>query len=199
MAEFSDLVLPKKGRIRRKSVERMGECGIRLGIYTSLTMRWAEFAELTKRESCGRRPRSEGMRWAMAIGDLPLLSGLKTSMRWHQARQKVLAENVANADTPGFRGKDLKSLTFSSPGTIAEPSGPTMALDVTHPGHIQGRVSAAEFSQAKNEGFEVRPNGNAVNLEDEMIKSGENQIDFQTVASLYQRSLGVIRKAAGKS
>jgi flagellar basal-body rod protein FlgB len=135
----------------------------------------------------------------MAIGDLPLLSGLKTSMRWHQARQKVLAENVANADTPGFKGKDLKSLSFSVPGAIEAPRSPGFTMDLTHPGHIQGVGGSPEFHEGKEASFEVRPNGNAVNLEDEMMKSGENQVDFQAVASLYQRSLGIIRKAVGKS
>ena len=46
----------------------------------------------------------------MAISDLPLLGMLKTRMRWHQARQGILANNVANADTPNFRPSDLRPL-----------------------------------------------------------------------------------------
>ena len=36
----------------------------------------------------------------MAITDIPIFSMLRTRMQWHQERQRVLAENVANADTP---------------------------------------------------------------------------------------------------
>ena len=39
----------------------------------------------------------------MAITDLPLFSMLRTRMHWHQERQRLLAENVANSDTPSFR------------------------------------------------------------------------------------------------
>ena len=43
----------------------------------------------------------------MGITDIPILSMLRTRLDWSQARQRVLAENVANADTPKFRGRDL--------------------------------------------------------------------------------------------
>ncbi|MET0722529.1 MAG: flagellar basal body protein, partial [Tardiphaga sp.] len=38
----------------------------------------------------------------MAINDLPILSALRTKMQWHQERQRVLAENISNANTPNF-------------------------------------------------------------------------------------------------
>jgi flagellar basal-body rod protein FlgB len=43
----------------------------------------------------------------MPISDLPILSVLRTRMQWHQERQRLLAENVANADTPNYRARDL--------------------------------------------------------------------------------------------
>jgi flagellar basal-body rod protein FlgB len=135
----------------------------------------------------------------MAIADLPLLGGLKTSMQWHQSRQKVLAENVANADTPGYRGKDLKALQLGAPGTVARPTMPALALAVSDPGHIPGRTVVETFAAEKVNGFEVTPNGNAVDLEEQMIKSSANQVEFQAVSSLYERSLGLLRKAVSKS
>jgi hypothetical protein len=39
----------------------------------------------------------------MSINDLPTLSILRTKMQWHQERQRVLAENVSNSNTPNFR------------------------------------------------------------------------------------------------
>ena len=45
----------------------------------------------------------------MPVADLPLFSVLKSRMRWFEERQKVLAENVANADTPRYR-TDRKSV-----------------------------------------------------------------------------------------
>ena len=43
----------------------------------------------------------------MGITDIPILSMLRTRLDWSQARQRILADNVANADTPHFRGRDL--------------------------------------------------------------------------------------------
>ena len=48
----------------------------------------------------------------MAISDIPGLSALRTSMQWHQQRQRVLAENVANADTPNYQPVSYTHLTL---------------------------------------------------------------------------------------
>ena len=59
----------------------------------------------------------------MPVSDIPLFSMLRTRMQWHQERQKVLAENVANADTPNFRTRDLKPLDFGSQVQAAGQAG----------------------------------------------------------------------------
>ncbi len=67
----------------------------------------------------------------MSTGDLPLFSMLKTRMRWHQERQKTLAENVSNVDTPGFKARDLKLPTFTQlvdGGKAAVPCGRTPSI-----------------------------------------------------------------------
>ena len=46
--------------------------------------------------------------------------------------------------------------------------------------------------------FETTPNGNAVNLEDEMLKVAQNQSDYQLAASLYSKGLGLMKIAIGK-
>jgi flagellar basal-body rod protein FlgB len=125
-------------------------------------------------------------------------------MRWHQARQSVLAENVSNADTPRYHGKDLKAPDFSrlvGSSGLTTPSLAPVAVAITTPGHIAGRdlFGADGFADTGKKGdFEVRPNGNTVNLETEMVKSSENQIDFQAVSTLYQKSLDMIKEAIGK-
>lgn len=135
----------------------------------------------------------------MAIGDIPLIGALKTKMQWSQARQRVLAENVANADTPRYRAKDLKPPTFEPSGALRAPASPSVAVRTTAPGHIQGRpIGGAAFKTDGKTSFEVTPNGNAVNLEEEMMKAADNQMDYQAVSSLYQRGLGVIKTAIGR-
>ena len=52
----------------------------------------------------------------MSINDLPALSALRTRMQWHQERQRVLAENVSNSNTPNFKPRDLVELKFNEKG-----------------------------------------------------------------------------------
>jgi len=130
----------------------------------------------------------------MPISDLPILSMLRTRMQWHQERQRLLAENVANADTASFRPRDLTPLDFR-PTAAARAGGP-VTLATTQPTHI-ATASTAQFADRRG-GYDVRPTGNAVNLEDEMMKVAANQMDFQAATSLYSRSMGLFRTALGK-
>jgi flagellar basal-body rod protein FlgB len=131
----------------------------------------------------------------VAASDLPLVAMLKTRMHWHQTRQKILAENVANADTPGFKPQDLQDLAFSRSGAVTTASLGVLRTDAGHMTGAPGR-SGEDATGARR--FETTPSGNAVSLEDEMLKSSQNQSDFQLAASLYQKSLQMLRIAAGR-
>jgi flagellar basal-body rod protein FlgB len=127
----------------------------------------------------------------MPITDIPILSMLRTRLEWHQERQRVLAENVANADTPGYRPLDLDPPNFEQ-----ELMGPSVALARTNPEHIASDGEDSRFAANAEPHYEVRPGGNAVNHEDEMMKVASNQMDFDAVADLYSRSLALIKLAA---
>jgi flagellar basal-body rod protein FlgB len=134
----------------------------------------------------------------MAISDIPILSMLRTRLEWAQARQRVLAENVANSDTPGFQARDLTPLKFEAPDQGAAAVTP-VALATTEPGHLAGSAPAqSPFRSERAGGYDVRPTGNAVNLEEEMMKVAANQMDFQTATALYTHSLNLIKIALGK-
>lgn len=137
----------------------------------------------------------------MAITDLPILGMLRARMQWNQARQGLIAENVANADMPGFRPRDLAELRFdAATGAGAGTSASRFpGLTLTSANHIAptGQGGGPETKRAK--AFEIRPSGNGVNLEDEMMKAGDNQSDYQLAASLYQHSLTTLKIAIGKS
>lgn len=146
----------------------------------------------------------EGASCTVSVTDLPILSMLRTRMQWHQTRQKLLSENVANADMPGFKPRDLANPTFDrTSGELAQPSGAitgSSGLAVTSPAHIaltaSGDGPGADPRRFK--GFEIRPSGNGVNLEEEMMKAGDNQADYQLAATLYQKSLETLKIAIGK-
>ena len=130
----------------------------------------------------------------MPISEIPLFSMLRTRMQWHQERQKVLAENVANADTPNFRTRDLRALDFGSQVQAASQ----VRVASTNPAHITGAAANGAFATDRNNKYDVKPAGNAVNLEDEMMKVASNQMDYQAAISLYSRSMGLFRTALGK-
>ena len=135
----------------------------------------------------------------MAITDIPILSMLRTRMQWAQERQRVLAENVANADTPNYRARDLATPKFDEPNQIAPTAVSAVSLMRTESGHIGGvGTSDFGFRTESKDNYEVRPTGNAVNLEDEMMKVAANQMDYQAATALYTRSLNLIKTALGK-
>ena len=130
------------------------------------------------------------------LGSLPLLQALTEKMRWHQSRQQVLAENIANADTPGFIERDLNPLTFDD--EVKSVAQVTVAT--TSPNHIAvSSIDGTDGFGAQKSAFEVTPSGNSVSLEDEMMKVAGNDMDYQTVTALYTRSMAILRTALGRS
>jgi flagellar basal-body rod protein FlgB len=129
----------------------------------------------------------------MPISQIPIFAMLRTRMQWHQERQNLLAENVANVDTPRFRPRDL------APPDPARAQ-PVAAVGVarTHSAHAAGSASAARFEVDSRGAFEVRPAGNAVHLEDEMLKIAANQMDYQAATALYARGLLMLKTALGR-
>ena len=134
----------------------------------------------------------------MAINDLPVLSALRTKMQWHQERQRVLSENVSNSDTPRFRPRDLVEPKFDKAGAVTGSMGP-LVMARTSASHMGPSGAQSSFDQNKNAGFETRPAGNAVNLEEEMLKSAANQMDYAAATSLYSKSLRLLKTAIGKA
>jgi len=131
----------------------------------------------------------------MAITDIPIFSMLRTRLEWAQSRQRVLAENVANSDTPQYRPHDLVAPKFDALSASTRP----LQLAATEPGHITGLGGASETFRSEREGaYELQPTGNAVNLEEEMMKVAANQMDYQAVTALYTRSLNLLKTAIGK-
>ena len=130
----------------------------------------------------------------MTISNIPLFSMLRTRMHWHQERQRILAENVANADTPRFQPRDLAPPQFDP----RRPATSALSLARTSTAHLAGAAGGTRFQLDRAGGFEARPSGNAVSLEDEMMKVASNQMDFQAATSLYTRGLGMLKTAIGR-
>ena len=134
----------------------------------------------------------------MNLPSLPLLDVLRARMSWLNARQGVLAQNVANADTPGYVAQDIKPLDFAKVlqnATSPSPSSP--GLSTTDPHHIAlpGNSSPGGFNSNDLEDSPTK--GEAVSSEEEMIKVADTQAQYQAAANLYSKAVGMMRTAIG--
>jgi flagellar basal-body rod protein FlgB len=133
----------------------------------------------------------------MNFPDIPLMSMLKTRMSWLHQRQDVLAQNVANADTPGFVARDLKALDFDDT-MRSQMMNKGASLAVTNARHIEIKsASATKFDDFESRDVESNPNGNAVSLEAEMIKVSDTQAQFQAAANIYAKAMTMMKTAIG--
>lgn len=132
----------------------------------------------------------------MNLDEIPLFSMLKGRLGYLNQRQQVIAGNVANADTPGFKAKDLKAFTFEAKMKAAtlEPSAPTQ----TNVAHLAGTTGGAAhpWKQVSAPDSETTLDGNQVVLEEQMIKMTEARMNYEAAVGFYQKSLNLIRLAA---
>ena len=132
----------------------------------------------------------------MGLMDMPVFSALTDKMRWHQTRQGLLAENVANAETPGYRGRDLRQFDVTDRLSMSAAS---VSTSVTLPMHFSATSGVGGFNTQRMANFEITPEGNGVTLEEEMMKVTTNMMDYQAATSLYQKSIRILRVALGKN
>lgn len=132
----------------------------------------------------------------MDLATAPLFSLMRERMAWLTQRQRVLAENIANADTPRFRPRDLAP--FVKTDARADAPGPP-GLTVTHHGHIaaDGGGGTSGFDERKTQTvYEATPTGNAVVLEEQMAKVNETAIAHRLATQVYRKYVGLVRMAA---
>ena len=138
------------------------------------------------------RPTAEGRETPLAITDLPLLSQIKGRLSWLDERQRVIAENVANADTPGYVGRDL-----SQPADFAAAlRGGGVQMVRTSAMHIAPAGAAARFEAHTAPDSETTLDGNSVVVEEQMLKMAESRMAYDAAIGLYQKSMQMLRMAA---
>lgn len=136
----------------------------------------------------------------MDLDRIPLLGLLVQRMDYLTARQRVIADNVANADTPGYRPKDIAPSAFARElSGVAGGGVAPVALKTTAPGHIAGPGSppSGRGQPRTADDYEIAPSGNAVVLEEQMARLAEVQMDHATITSLYRKQIGLLRMALG--
>ncbi len=132
----------------------------------------------------------------MDLNKVSLFGMMKQRLAWLGQRQEVLAQNIANADTPGYRPRDIKPLEFR--GMITRQLAP-VGVEKTHGAHLGGRPDrAGRFDDEVNRRpYETSPAGNAVVLEEQMAKVSETSVAHRLTTELYRKHLGMLRTAVG--
>lgn len=129
----------------------------------------------------------------MDLNNLGLFKLMSRKAGWLTQRQEVLAANIANADTPEYKPNDLKPFSFRDAMVDQRRIKPA----ATDAGHLQGTLGAGGLNkeqQVRNP-YETAPAGNAVVLEEQIMKVGQNAMDYQTITNLYRKQVALIKSA----
>lgn len=133
----------------------------------------------------------------MDLQSLKLFKAATTKMDWAAQRQKVLAQNIANTDTPDYKPKDLKKLDFKS--MLREEVTPVKVAR-TNSAHLKGTIPEQDEFRSRTllKSFEEAPDGNEVVIEEQMQKVGDTRSQYNTAVTLMQSSMKMLRMALGK-
>ena len=138
----------------------------------------------------------------MNLDEIPLFAMLKGRLGYLGERQKIIATNIANSDTPGYAPRDLKP--FSSDLVQAMGGGNAGAMrmsasngvSMTSPGHMAPKRPVGSMKPKTMADSEITLDGNGVVLEEQTMKLTEARMDYDAAIGFYQKSLGLLRMAA---
>lgn len=119
-------------------------------------------------------------------------------MDFLQKRQEVYSQNIANADTPNYRPKDIKTPDFSSVmGDVGRKAGGGgVKMEATNAMHISTQSSVHNPRlQKADDVYEAAPDDNSVVLEEQIYKASKNLMDYQAMTNIYRRNVGLVRLA----
>ncbi len=133
----------------------------------------------------------------MDLSKITLFALSKKRMDWFNQRQEVLAQNISNADTPGFKPRDLKKFKFKE---LIRRENMQLNMNVSSQNHLGGRRKRIkDFSQEETrKPYETMPAGNAVVIEEQMHKVSETSMKHKITADLYKKHLTMFRTAIGR-
>ncbi|GAA0577454.1 flagellar basal body rod protein FlgB [Caenispirillum bisanense] len=135
----------------------------------------------------------------MDLQNLGLFRMAKTKLDWLAQRQKVLAQNIANANTPDYRAKDLRELDFAK--EIKNVMEPQVQVAQTDPRHLPGTLPTRGpfYEDSYGKPYEESIDGNRVVLEEQMEKVGSVKGQYTLALNLFQKNVKMLKTALGKS
>ena len=133
----------------------------------------------------------------MDIKNIALFQAMGAKMNYLSTRQGVLAQNIANADTPEYRPRDLTEVDF---GAVLKDvtRSKDIRMEKTQAGHILpgGDIDSARERKSRIT-YEVAPGENAVIIEEQMVKASKTTMDYNLMTNLMRKNVGMIQMALG--
>lgn len=135
----------------------------------------------------------------MDINKLALFKMARTRMDYVAQRQKVLAQNIANADTPGYRAQDVRQPDFKA--LAREAIERPVAQAVTQPGHVRAPVAETGPFREFHDRYtsETSIDGNPVVLEEQVEKMAKGRSQYTMATTLMKKNLQLLKVALGRS
>ncbi|MFN8983799.1 MAG: flagellar basal body rod protein FlgB [Alphaproteobacteria bacterium] len=115
-------------------------------------------------------------------------------LRWLEARQRVLAQNIANADTPNYRPSDMQPFAKVLSGKLSERQ-----MVVTNANHLQGTRNQDGRTLKERISANRDPSGNAVSLEREALRVADTDSAHATALSVRRRYMSMFMTALGRN
>jgi flagellar basal-body rod protein FlgB len=133
----------------------------------------------------------------MSFNNITLFATARKRLDWLTQRQEVLAQNIANSDTPRYRASDLKGFKFHE---ILRRETMQLNMSSNEGNHLPGqRKRIRDFSEQRERSpYETAPNGNSVVLEEQMAKVNESQINHQFTTNIYKKHIQMFMMALGR-
>ena len=135
----------------------------------------------------------------MTIENISLFQAMNAKMSYLAERQKVISQNVANADTPGYMSQDLRKVDFSKMVENISKNKMHVTMETSNPLHQLAPDQSPNPQMAKSKSpYEVKPDGNSVVLEEQMVKASDVQMNYTLMLNLYRDAADMIKTSLGK-
>jgi flagellar basal-body rod protein FlgB len=124
---------------------------------------------------------------------IPLFDLAEKRLAWTAQRQNILAANIANANTPGFEGRDVESFARVLAGTATV--GPVM----TQPRHMAGTAPSGLTSLITDPPKARALDGNTVALDEQLTKVADTDTTQGMVTGIWKKYMSMFNMALGRS
>ena len=134
----------------------------------------------------------------MTIDNIALFQGLGAKMDYLGQRQRIIAQNIANTDTPGYEPKDLKPVDFGRVLKSVTDRNDKVTMEATDANHMPPDRKISTRSDEQDKTYETAPAGNAVIMEEQLLHANQTVMDYTLMTNVLRKNVGLIQTALGR-